>query len=120
MGELAAQQSAELFNSEYLQRHPNKPPVILAAARALHYLKGVDGSDEVRSLVWQLLHPECIADVQTCLAALVFIGEVNGPDTQESFRSLCSERYPLATVFLRNEEQDERRREIDLMIDNAA
>ncbi|KZO98449.1 N-terminal acetyltransferase A, auxiliary subunit [Calocera viscosa TUFC12733] len=117
--ELAPRQSLEQYNAEYLQRHPNNPPAILAAARALHLIKGAEGSEDTRSLIWQLLHPECIADVKTCLAAFAFIGEVCGEDIQEEFRKSCSARFPLATIFLRPKEQEDRRKVINAFTESA-
>ncbi|EJT99366.1 N-terminal acetyltransferase A auxiliary subunit [Dacryopinax primogenitus] len=111
-------QTLDIFNAQYLQEHPNHAPAILAAARGLHVFKGSEESEGIRSLTWQLLHPECSTNVQVCLEACMFIGEVCGPEIQESFRKLCQERFPIATVFLAPDQQEERRRELQAVIDN--
>lgn len=54
--------SLEVFNSQYLQRHPGNAKVILAAAKSMHRLNST--MQEVEDTIFGVLNPEVNLDVR--------------------------------------------------------
>ncbi|KAF8624974.1 hypothetical protein AX15_005610 [Amanita polypyramis BW_CC] len=95
--------SVETYNTQYLQRHPNSAPAILAAAKVagevLHTPR-----EEVEGIVFTVLGESVSLDISTAQHIFSFLSSVSSPRLDE-FRAACDLKFPLSTVFKSADEQ---------------
>ncbi|KAI0371305.1 NMDA receptor-regulated protein 1a [Pilatotrama ljubarskyi] len=88
--------SLEHFNSQYVQKHPSRGDVILAAAKVSRTLGA--RREEVESAVFGALNADVELTFETALAIDAFLFEIQSP-REDDFRTACKHRFELSTLF---------------------
>ncbi|GJE86494.1 NMDA receptor-regulated protein 1 [Phanerochaete sordida] len=98
---IATDVALDIYNSQYLQKHPGSPRATFAFARALKVLGAP--IDEVENTLFGLLHPEANLDVKTALDVLSYLNDISSSRSEE-FRTACDSKFDRSTVFKTSEE----------------
>ncbi|RPD56962.1 NMDA receptor-regulated protein 1a [Lentinus tigrinus ALCF2SS1-7] len=93
--------SLEVFNSQYLQQHSSRADAILAAAKVSRLLGAP--RDEVEASVFNVLNAEVDLKLETALASVAFLNEIQSPRADE-FREAARGKFELSTLFLSADE----------------